>query len=628
MLAYVKGFFYFIEVLLLVIGVIPVSTNGVDYGGGEYSAPEINTPMYIVEDGETDFVIVTADNADSCIMTAVEELQTYAKKISGVELEHVYESEFTAGEKAIVIGETSLDITDTDCSEIGEDGFLIYSDGTYLLINGEDSRGTLYGVYTLLEEYFGVRWFTPTLERVPTSEDMVVDAAIDRIVEPSFVLRRNACPGTNASHYARNKINVTYWDEMENHGGAMTYVLWDVTFTTLVPDALFAEHPEYFALNTDGTRTTDHVCVSNPEVLEVAVANARQAILDCPRETSKYIHIGQKDNQNYCHCETCEAIYEKYGAVSAATILFTNAFADALDDEFPDFTFTFYSYLETERPPTDMTLKCNDNVVPVLCGLHHACRSHKLTECGAQDGSETFENLFVEQEAIIAQDFKDWTLIADRTFIYDYTINFLNTAQFHSNLETMQSTMKYMYDIGITGFTYNCGDGHSAAFNELRNYLLCKLQWDVNADVEYLMMDFMSEYYGEEAAPYIKEILDIQAAQTAATAHAFDFDWHYQAGFYPFYKVIELDNLWKKALNADITEEQLFNVEVANLSWEYFKANQFIGKYSFLNPGRLKANEELYDSFLAHNVHRVSSFGLIPTDKAQVDFMLRPFNWG
>ncbi|MBQ7100707.1 MAG: hypothetical protein IJN81_03675, partial [Clostridia bacterium] len=175
MLAYVKGFFYFIEVLLLVIGVIPVSTNGVDYGGGEYSEPEINTPMYIVEDGETDFVIVTADNADSCIMTAVEELQTYAKKISGAELEHVYESEFTAGEKALVIGETSLDITDTDCSEIGEDGFLIWSDGTYLLINGEDSRGTLYGVYTLLEEYFGVRWFTPTLERVPTSEDMVVD---------------------------------------------------------------------------------------------------------------------------------------------------------------------------------------------------------------------------------------------------------------------------------------------------------------------------------------------------------------------------------------------------------------------------------------------------------------------
>ncbi|MBR6634645.1 MAG: DUF4838 domain-containing protein, partial [Clostridia bacterium] len=611
----------------LVIGVIPVSTDSVDYGGGEYSAPEINTPMYIVEDGETDFVIVTADDADACIMTGVEELQTYVEKISGAELEHITESSYTEG-KAIVLGETGLVITDTDCSEIGEDGFLIYSDGDYLLINGEDSRGTLYGVYTLLEEYFGVRWFTPTLERVPESEDLVVDSAIDRIVEPSFTVRRNACPGTNPSHYARNKINVTFWDEMENHGGAMTFVLWDVTLDTLVPDSMFAEHPEYFAMNPDGTRTTDHVCLSHPEVLPIAIANGRQAILDCPRETAKYIHIGQKDNSNYCHCEACEALYAKHGAISAPTIIFTNAFADVLDDEFPDMTFTFYAYGETDRPPTDLSLRCNSNVVPVLCGIHRACRSHPITECGAIDGQENFDNLFVEQEPFVAEDHAVWTKLADRTFIYDYTINFLNSAQFFSNLETMQSTMAYMHNIGITGYVYNCGDGHSAAFNELRNYLLCKLQWDVNADVVYHMMDFMNEYYGEEAAPYLKEILDIQAAQTAATAHAFDFDWHYQAGFYPFYKVIELDNLWKKALNADITEEQLFNVEVANLSWEYFKANQFIGKYFFLNPGRLKANEALYDNFKAHGVDRVSSFGTIPADKSEIDFMLRPFNWG
>ncbi len=615
----------FIEVFLLSIFNIPSLTE-IDYGGEDYVAPGITTPMYIIEDGETDFVILTADGADACTMTAVDELQTYVEKISGVELEHVTLSEYTAGDKAIVLGETGLDITDVDCSAIGEDGFLLYSDGTYLLINGEDSRGTLYGVYTFLEEYLGVRWFTPTLEVVPESDDVVIDASIGRIVEPSFVIRRNACPGTNSSHYARNKINVTFWDEMENHGGALTYVLWDVTLDRLVPDSLFAEHPEYFAMNTDGTRTTDHVCLSNPDVLPIAVANAREAILSCERD-SKFIHIGQKDNSNYCHCETCESLYEKYGAVSAPTIIFTNAFADALDDEFPDFTFTFYAYGETDRPPTDLSLKCSPNVAPVLCGLHKSCRSHKLTECGAQDGNETFTNLYGDNEPTIAEDFANWVKIADKTYIYDYTINFLNSAQFFSNFETMQSTMKYMHDIGITGYIYNCGDGHGAAFNELRNYLLCKLQWDVNADVEYHMMDFMNAYYGEDAAPYIKEILDIQAAQIKATAHAFDFDWHYQSGFYPIHTIFKLDSLWNKALNADVTEEQMFNVEVANLSWEYFKANQFLGEYFFLNPFRLAENEWLYDEFKAHGIDRVSSFGLIPSDKSEVDFMLRPFNW-
>ena len=628
MAAYMKAAVSLIEVILFILGVFPVNTN-IDYGGGEYKASSIATPMYIVEDGSSEFSIAVAENADDCIMTAAEEMQTYIEKISGARLPVISENQLADGAKAVVLGETELEkeITQVDRTAIGADGFLLYSDGDYLLIAGGDSRGTLYGVYTLLEDYLGVRWFTPELEVVPESKDVIVDANLNKTVQPSFAIRRNDTAGTSDAYRARTKMNVSFHYEMEKFGGALTYVLWDVTFDKLVPDALFAEHPEYFALSADGKRTTDHVCVSHPEVLTVAVENARKAIL-ADTKNAKYIHIGQKDNSNYCLCESCTALYEKYGSVSAPTILFTNAFADALDDEFPDFTFTFYAYGETDRPPADLTLKCNPNVVPVLCGLHKACRSHPLTECGAQDGNETFMNLYGENEPAIAQDFANWVKIADRTLIYDYTINFLNTAQFFSNFETMQPTMKYMHDIGITGYVYNCGDGHYAAFNDLRNYLLRKIQWDVDCDVEYHMMDFIKAFYGEKAAPYIKEIIDIQTAQTKATAHAFDFDWHYQAGFYSPLNAARLEVLWQKALNADISEEQLFNVEVDNLSWEYFKANQFIGKYFFLNPFRMQAIEWLYDEFKAHGMDRVSSFGIIPQDKSEIDFMQRPFNWG
>ncbi len=629
-MATLKAVISFVEIVFFILGVFPVSTE-IDYGGEKYEAPAVVTPMTLVEGGETDFVIVTEENPDECILTAVDEMQTYIEKISGAKLAHVTEAELAAGQKAIVIGETELEksITAVDRAEIGKDGFLLYSNGTHLLIAGGDSRGTLYGVYTFLEEYLGVRWFTPTLEVVPESEDIVIDAGINRVVQPSFAVRRNDCGGTNAAHRARTKMNVSFHYEETEYGGALNYVMWDVTLDRLVPDALFAEHPEYFAMNPDGTRTTDHVCLSHPEVLSLAVENARKAILECDRETADHIHIGQKDNMNYCHCGGCVALYEKYGTVCAPTIIFTNAFADALDDEFPEFTFTFYAYNETDRPPTDKTLKCNKNVVPVLCGLHKACRSHELTECGAMDGieNETFEMLYGDPEPTIAQDFKDWAEIADRTYIYDYTINFLNTAQFFSNFETMQSTMKYMHDIGITGYVYNCGDGHYAAFNELRNYLLCKLQWNVDCDVEYHMNDFLKAFYGEEAAPYIKEYIDLQTAMTKATAHAFDFDWHYQAGFCSPYAVAKSDILWKKALDADVTEEQKFNIEVAELSWRYYKANLFMGEYIFLNPFRLKENEKLYDDFKSHGLDRVSSFGVIPENKEDVDFMQRPYNW-
>ena len=623
---YVKAVISLFEIILCVIGITPVNTD-ISYGGNKYTAPSISTEMILIENGKSDFKIVTADETDICTETAVKELTDYIEKISGVKLPRIRESEYNSGDKAIILGNNDIikKTAPVDESQTGDEGFRIFSNGKQLIIGSAGSRGTLYGVYTFLEEYLGVRWFTPELEVIPENKTVIIDGNIDRVVRPSFSIRRNDCPGTNDAYRARTKMNVSFWNDMDEYGGALTYVLWDVTLDKLVPDSLFDKHPEYFAKQPDGTRSTDHVCLSNPEVLDIAIENARKEILACPRK-SKYIHIGQKDNTNYCRCENCEKIYEKYGSVSAATIIFTNAFADALDDEFPDFTFTFYAYGETDSPPSDLSLRCRDNVAPVLCGLHNACRSHPLTECGAVDGDDSFLNLFGESEPKTAEDFANWVKIADTTYIYDYTINFLNCAQFFSDFETMQPTMEYMYDLGITGYIYNCGDGHEAAFNELRNYLLHKIQWDVHCDVEYHMMDFITHYYGEAAAPYIKEILDIQTATVKATAHAFDFDWHYQSGFYSPLNIIKLDRLWDKALKSDISEEQLFNVETANLSWEYYKANLFIGKYFFLNPFRMKANEELYDAFKEHNLNRVSSFGVIP-DKSEIDFIKRPFNW-
>ncbi|MBQ6118736.1 MAG: DUF4838 domain-containing protein, partial [Clostridia bacterium] len=456
--------------------------------------------------------------------------------------------------------------------------------------------------------------------------DLWVDGRLDRVINPSFAVRRNDCPGANDAYRARTRMNVSFWYDMPDYGGALTYVLWDVTLDRLVPDDLFADHPDYFALQSDGTRSTDHVCLSHPEVLTVAVVNARAAILACERD-AKYLHVGQKDNENYCRCPRCEALYEQYGAVCAPTLLFTNALAEALEGEFPDFTFTFYAYNETDRPPVKGGLRCRANVAPVLCGLHKACHSHPLTECGARDGDDSLLNLYGETEPTIAADFARWTEVADTAYIYDYTINFLNTAQFFSNLETLQPTAKYMKELGITGYLYNCGDGHPAAFNELRNYLYRRVQWDVDCDVAYHMTDFLRGYYGEAAAPYLKEILDLMTACARETSHHFDFDWHYQAGFVPPLTAARLDRLWNAAVNADVTDEERFRVETARLCWDYYKANLLMGKYSLLNPLRMKENEALYDAFAAHNQDRVSSFKIIPP-KEEVDFLRSPYSWG
>ena len=75
-----------------------------------------------------------------------------------------------------------------------------------------------------------------------------------------------------------------------------------------------------------------------------------------------------------------------------------------------------------------------------------------------------------------------------------------------------------------------------------------------------------------------------------------------------------------------IINSPLFGIFLTLVAFEtgVFISKKF--KYSFLNPLRLKADEELYDAFAAHGIHRVCSFGLIPP-KDEADFMKRPFNW-
>ena len=96
--------------------------------------------MAIVENGSSDFVIVTEKNPDATTKTAVKELQTYIKKISGTKIKAVTENEVTSEDKAIILGETKFEkgIVEINRRKIAQDGFKIISDGKHLFISGAD----------------------------------------------------------------------------------------------------------------------------------------------------------------------------------------------------------------------------------------------------------------------------------------------------------------------------------------------------------------------------------------------------------------------------------------------------------------------------------------------------------
>ena len=95
-------------------------------------------------------------------------------------------------EKAILLGETAYTervlASKPDMASLGEDGFRLVTAGNRLCILGGRLRGTLYGVYELLERHWGCRWYASFHSVIPRHDALTLPPLDDTQV-PAFAMR-------------------------------------------------------------------------------------------------------------------------------------------------------------------------------------------------------------------------------------------------------------------------------------------------------------------------------------------------------------------------------------------------------------------------------------------------------
>ena len=208
--------------------------------------------LTLVRDGKSDYVIVRPAQSSPAQVYAAQELRAFAKQMTGATLPIVTDDvELPA--KALLLGitrHTARLVGATDLKALGDDGFRLVTKGPHVLIVGSGVRGTLYGVYELLERYGGCRWYASFFSRIPKKTTWTVPA-IDRGETPAFVMREpywfDMFDGDFA---ARSRSNGNAPRLEEKHGGRIRFGsgLFVHTFYRLMPPAeFFAEHPEYFS---------------------------------------------------------------------------------------------------------------------------------------------------------------------------------------------------------------------------------------------------------------------------------------------------------------------------------------------------------------------------------------------
>ena len=413
------------------------------------------------------------------------------------------ESEIYAGEelaeylraKNVEVSEDGFPVILFIDPRLGEDCFevdvILNGEEASMTIRGGNGRGVLYGVYKFLEQYAGVRYFMPGLEKIPEG-DIVLFEGNMLAYEPYFEARRLAwnCSKYDVDWNTKNGINGHDGDASDpKYGGKQTYA-----------PGLFVH--TLGALSETGGGASANPCLTSEKVYQTVLKNLRRILAENPN--SNIVSVSQNDNNTYCKCENCAASDAYYatneadptvGGPAGTMLAFVNRSAEELEKDYPDLVVDTLAYNYTQSPPKNIVPR--HNVCVRVCSIR-VCFMHPMTECEDLKGPNGIQ---WTRTAQFRKDFLAWGEICDRIYVWDYTTNFAYYIAPFSNFGSIRENMRLYHEHGVRGmFPQGNSQSISGEFGELRTYLLAKLMWDpyMSEEEYYRHMDeFLEAYYGE-----------------------------------------------------------------------------------------------------------------------------------
>ena len=523
--------------------------------------------------------------------TAAVVLQDYLEKITGTRPALI-----TAGEAEQTV---ALRLA-RDGQDQKKGAYTLRGDGAVFAIEAADDRGLWNGVYGFLRRVCGVEVYSADVISVPENDGFTLPAAYEYRYEPLLEYADMDWVSANDLTFAvANGLNGSRSGIDRPYGKPVNYLGFCHTLGAgLVPYwEYFDAHPEYYALTArSGQREPTQVCLSNPEVLRLtieAVLNTLNEGYD-PEAALNIVSVSQLDNTDYCVCENCVSLAERYGGPSGALIRFVNQVAETVEPEYPDVVIDTFAYEYTRHAPKNITVR--ENVCVRLCSIE-CCYAHAVDDPDCAVNAEFY------------QDLRDWSAICRRLYVWDYTTDFNQTLGVFPNFGVLRENLRVYRENNVVGY-FAQGVGSQIVcdteFADLRAYeLACNMREELAEEENAaLRRAFLNAYYGEgadEIGQYLAYI----------TAHAGDRDGHlYNRA--SMLKVLHdvtkndvktIDALWEAAVGkceAADDDAAADRVRRSQLSWRYYKACNGLGEFRHgLNISRwTQANLALYDDLI------------------------------
>src|SRR5688572_5234282 len=456
--------------------------------------------------------IVIAESASPSTAYAAEELQRFLEKASGSRLPVI--SMVDRKDRHIFVGpggamgESPAGFTVEGFGP--EDLRIVIRDGAIAIAGGEP-RGTLYGVYTFLEDHIGVRFLTADHTHVPPIGPWRIAGPLDRTYRPPFAMRWSYYGEVNRDPVFAARLRINTVSDDPKLGGKTGIRNINHSFLHQIPSQRFGkEHPEYYCL-IDGKRLAEvksdayenEPCLTNPDVLRIVREAVLAEIARDPRAGN--VSVSQNDNDRYCRCEKCAALDESEGTPMGSLLAFVNAVAEEVARKHPGIDVGTLSYWYSRRPPR--TIRPRPNVQIQLCSIE-CCLIHAIDDPRCPLNAE------------FCRDMRGWGAISGNISIWNYNTNFSNYLLPCPNLRVIEPNVRFFVANRARGvFMQAAGNARDAELSELRNYLIASLIWDPARSGARLVDEFLSLHYGP-AAPPIRRYIDlIHDASEASGLH-------------------------------------------------------------------------------------------------------------
>lgn len=485
---------------------------------GETSSEDIvvSTEYNLVQNGESDYVIVVPEDCSQRELMAYSDLQAYFGESTDIMLPVITDDQavYTETAQYISVGNTALLETaqiNVDYTILGANGYTLETKGQSVFIAGGNENGNLFGVQKFLNVLFNFEVFG--------IDEIVYDKGVKDVELPDFHMTvvpdiqyiiphygflSNNVTGATRMGYSCEDIFMNGPLEFNGHSLSISGVHNLLTF---VPPSIYGEHTDWYS--EDQTQ----LCLSNEEMYQTALLPTLKALI-LARPNLTNVTLTQMDVQSWCSCTKCKADLEKYGSDAGNLVKFVNKAARDirtwLETEHPEremVNLIIFAYHKTEGAPAIKEgniyrpaaeeLIFEDNVILYFATIRMNNKD-SLTE-----GSNAFyyENM------------KAWSTMAHTVYVWSYETCFFDYCIPYNIFNSQPKNMRFFKEYNVQ-FLYSQADWNtmnSTDFGPLSAYLQSKLRWDVNANYQKLIERFFTNYYKDAGNTMLKLFNNLRA---------------------------------------------------------------------------------------------------------------------